>query len=225
MPALYIIIYLGIGIAFGFASQSINENKGYEGGFLWGFLLGVIGIIVVACKPERQKPQEITRQPQFYDSGLAQPVMNPGEWVCKNCGRHNQNYTGSCACGFTKEANNAYTGNQYNGAGNVGMYPVGQGYTSAPLTQPAPGYTSNPLTQPAPGYASNPPTPMGTGYSLSPNAPMGQGNMAGYQAQGAAPKSSSYTAADEIKKYKALLDQGILTEDEFNQKKKQLLGL
>ena len=39
MPALYIIIYLGIGIAFGFASQSINENKGYEGGFLWGFLL------------------------------------------------------------------------------------------------------------------------------------------------------------------------------------------
>ena len=107
----------------------------------------------------------------------------------------------------------------------MGMYPVGQGYTSAPLTQPAPGYTSNPLTQPAPGYASNPPTPMGTGYSLSPNAPMGQGNMAGYQAQGAAPKSSSYTAADEIKKYKALLDQGILTEDEFNQKKKQLLGL
>ena len=34
-----------------------------------------------------------------------------------------------------------------------------------------------------------------------------------------------YSAADEILKYKKLLDQGILTEEEFNQKKKQLLGL
>lgn len=31
--------------------------------------------------------------------------------------------------------------------------------------------------------------------------------------------------ADEIKKYKELLDSGVITEDEFNQKKKQLLGL
>lgn len=31
--------------------------------------------------------------------------------------------------------------------------------------------------------------------------------------------------ADEIKKYKGLLDEGIITGEEFNQKKKQLLGL
>lgn len=30
---------------------------------------------------------------------------------------------------------------------------------------------------------------------------------------------------DEIKKYKELLDSGVITEEEFNQKKKQLLGL
>ncbi len=30
---------------------------------------------------------------------------------------------------------------------------------------------------------------------------------------------------DELKKYKELLDSGVITEDEFNQKKKQLLGL
>ena len=33
------------------------------------------------------------------------------------------------------------------------------------------------------------------------------------------------SAADEIKKFKELLDQGIITEEEFNQKKKELLGL
>lgn len=36
---------------------------------------------------------------------------------------------------------------------------------------------------------------------------------------------NGFSAADEIKKYKELLDQGVLTEEEFNKKKKQLLGL
>lgn len=33
------------------------------------------------------------------------------------------------------------------------------------------------------------------------------------------------TSADEIKKYKELLDMGIITQEEFDAKKKQLLGL
>jgi len=33
------------------------------------------------------------------------------------------------------------------------------------------------------------------------------------------------SAADEIKKFKVLLDDGILTQEEFNAKKKQLLGV
>ena len=36
-------------------------------------------------------------------------------------------------------------------------------------------------------------------------------------------KSSS--ATEEIKKFKELFDSGIITEDEFNKKKKDLLGL
>ena len=35
----------------------------------------------------------------------------------------------------------------------------------------------------------------------------------------------SYKQADEIKKYAELKDRGIITEEEFNAKKKQLLGL
>ena len=37
------------------------------------------------------------------------------------------------------------------------------------------------------------------------------------------PTSSVYSIADEIKKYKELLDEGVITEAEFNRKKQQLL--
>ena len=37
--------------------------------------------------------------------------------------------------------------------------------------------------------------------------------------------TSHFSSADELKKYKDLLDSGIITQDEFDAKKKQLLGL
>ena len=36
---------------------------------------------------------------------------------------------------------------------------------------------------------------------------------------------SSVSSADELGKYKTLLDQGVITQEEFDAKKKQLLGL
>ena len=53
---LYIVIALACMCGFGFVTQTINKNKGYEGGFAWGFFLGFIGIIVVACKPSMIAP-------------------------------------------------------------------------------------------------------------------------------------------------------------------------
>ena len=44
-------------------------------------------------------------------------------------------------------------------------------------------------------------------------------------APGPAPAASGTSAADEIRKYKELLDEGIITQEEFDAKKKQLLGL
>ncbi|WP_242831373.1 SHOCT domain-containing protein [Desulfitobacterium dehalogenans] len=38
-------------------------------------------------------------------------------------------------------------------------------------------------------------------------------------------KNTSLSAADEIKKYKELLDIGAISQDEYEAKKKQLLGL
>lgn len=38
-------------------------------------------------------------------------------------------------------------------------------------------------------------------------------------------QSTAVSSADEIKKYKELLDMGIITQEEFDAKKKQLLGI
>ncbi len=41
----------------------------------------------------------------------------------------------------------------------------------------------------------------------------------------AAPQGGGVDPVEELQKYKSLLDQGILTQDEFDKKKKELLGL
>jgi len=49
-----------------------------------------------------------------------------------------------------------------------------------------------------------------------------------YQLETAAAKTApapAVSAADELKKFKELLDMGIITQEEFDAKKKQLLGL
>ena len=51
------------------------------------------------------------------------------------------------------------------------------------------------------------PTPQPSTYSTQPQA------------------SPQTTTADELMKYKSLLDAGAITEEEYNEKKKQLLGL
>lgn len=50
-------------------------------------------------------------------------------------------------------------------------------------------------------------------------------DMAGVNTPEPQPVQTGVSAADEIRKYKSLLDDGIITEEEFTAKKKQLLGL
>lgn len=45
------IIYCAQGIVFGFITRYIACSKGYDGGFWWGFFLGVLGLIVVCVRP------------------------------------------------------------------------------------------------------------------------------------------------------------------------------
>ena len=40
-----------IPIVFGLICRAISNGRGMKGGFWWGFLLGIIGVIVVAVRP------------------------------------------------------------------------------------------------------------------------------------------------------------------------------
>ena len=41
-----------IPIVFGLICRAISNSRGMKGGFWWGFLLGIIGVIVVAVRPK-----------------------------------------------------------------------------------------------------------------------------------------------------------------------------
>lgn len=48
---IMLLSMIGVQCIFGSITRSMNRDKGYDGGFAWGFFLGIIGIIVVAVRP------------------------------------------------------------------------------------------------------------------------------------------------------------------------------
>lgn len=54
MEIIIVAIILINSAICGVISRVINQNKGYEGGFSWGFWLGELGILVVVCKTDKR---------------------------------------------------------------------------------------------------------------------------------------------------------------------------
>lgn len=77
----------------------INEHKGYIGRATWG-LLGLIGIIIVACRSNNTKGTQVTQQDVYNKN---QQILSTGGWQCYKCGSANYAHTGSCGCGMTKQ--------------------------------------------------------------------------------------------------------------------------
>ncbi|MBR6385798.1 MAG: hypothetical protein IKS03_06750 [Ruminococcus sp.] len=93
VSSVWIIVSIVItALICGFATKTINENKGYEGGFLWGFLCGFIGLIVMACKPVSK---DFYKNESYEDKKESQTV-----WNCETCGFANLTTYKSCRnCG------------------------------------------------------------------------------------------------------------------------------
>lgn len=109
MPELIIVIVWGV--VWGAIATAVSAHKGEEGGFWWGFFLGFIGVIIVACQSNnnfqsidyRSSPLMNSNSSSNIPKGSSIPI---GEgWECKNCGRVNPNYTGTCGCGTSKNHN------------------------------------------------------------------------------------------------------------------------
>ena len=73
-----ILVWLVMSIIFGCIANVINTKKGYDGGFAWGFLLWIIGVIIVGCRPEKNNSRnsakiteadEIKKYKELLDSG------------------------------------------------------------------------------------------------------------------------------------------------------------
>ena len=88
-------------IIFGLITKHINESKGYTGGFAWGFWLSIIGIIVVACKPDNRAYSHASSR--YEAERRDRELLADGGWKCLSCGRVNNQFTTYCICGKTKE--------------------------------------------------------------------------------------------------------------------------
>lgn len=157
-----LIGYIIVWSIFGMISKHINESKGYDGGFAWGFWLGIIGIIVVACRADNRSSY-ISSQGSGTSLGDNSSVVSspnrlagPNEWKCHFCGRINQDYVTTCLCGHGKGER-----------------------------------------LPAPAPKSD--------LSIS------------------SAKSSANDIMSELKKYKEMLDAGLITEEDYENKKKELM--
>ncbi len=54
----YLLVYLIVGVVCGFVCMAIASSRNMNGGFWWGFWLGIIGIIIVAVRPnDNYSPQ------------------------------------------------------------------------------------------------------------------------------------------------------------------------
>lgn len=84
----------------GFITLAINRRKGYDGGFWWGFLLGNIGIIIVACRARVEPEYSSSSQSDSHQSPQSTLVPTASEkpvWICVKCGKENGLLSKFCA--------------------------------------------------------------------------------------------------------------------------------
>lgn len=66
--------YLLVGLIFGAITKKMGETKGYTNQFWWGFFLGIIGLIVVAVRPDMNQKIIVQQVPQQTNQQSADDV-------------------------------------------------------------------------------------------------------------------------------------------------------
>ena len=229
MIFVYIFIIIFWGCIWGFATQSVIQNRGYdENWFWWGFFFGFIALIVAASKPQAQHTMA-SDQPMYpkaappansqlmYPKAAAggyQPmypkaaktaemdsdeyILAHGGWKCV-CGRVNPEIVTSCKCGRSK---------------------------SAAKEEQAAAQKRIALRANLPVIAAEPVNDEAKNAETKENVALDE--KAPEKTEDPSVTADLQAELDHIhvlKEYKALLDDGVLTQEEFDAKKKQLLNL
>lgn len=178
---ILIVSYLIVGVICGFICKAIASSRNMDGGFWWGFWLGIIGIIIVAVRPNDSRPTYSSsnsspglsivnnsnsparsiNHSSYYNNMMSDSIPQNG-WRCTQCGKPHYDYETSCSCGKSK-------------------FDVSDILKEKTEEQP--------------------------------------------KGESTEKKQSSFSEADEILKFKELLDDGIITQEEFDAKKKKILGI
>ena len=146
-------------LVWGFATSAVVRNRGYgeeDDKWFWlGFFFSIIAFVVALTKPVKQPPltySERERERKQNELDWQQEMLDNGGWKCI-CGRVNDQYVSSCACGRSRSN--------------------GEKKSIPDLSQ----------------------------------------------------RTEEKSDAEKIREFKALMDDGIITQEEFDEKKKQILGL
>ena len=174
---LVIVSLLIFNIICGAISEKINREKGYDGGFAWGFLLCILGIVVTAVRPYRQyiktRNNTVSEVPHIF-------------W-CTGCGStfssSNSKHTEcpTCKCTLKETTILAEDWRRLSSEEKLQLkreFANGKHIKSSL-------YNDNNKEK---------------------------------------TDSSSFSKADEIRKFKALLDEGAITEEEYEKAKTKLLS-
>lgn len=187
-----ILVYLVMATIFGAITRYVADSKGYDGGFWWGFFLGIIGLLVVGFRPDQTAQPSAPTGSAYWDNlqgGSDTPSTTHAMWRCV-CGTANPVTLSYCTrCRRTRsEANNGarekcpHCG-AMNRSGNDTCFACGKPIhgDEQPVQE----------TQPT---------------------------------RDAMPTQAQRQAMTLLESLGALHDQGILTDEEFTEKKKQILS-
>lgn len=181
----YLIGWIINSVVFGFITLYVAESKGYDGGFWWGFWLGIIGLLVVGFRPDNTE-QHYSHTSSELPAWASSSSANLPSWTCV-CGAKNSGSLDYCqACRRNKsESTVPKKICPHCGAGNK-------------ATNTLCFACDKPLDE-------NHPTPQQTPTAVSSEE-----------------TSSDYITT--LEKLGKLREQGILTEEEFQQKKSEILA-
>lgn len=241
------LIFFGIiiwGIIWGAVCRITMSNKGYDsaGWFFCGFFLGLIGLIICACQPSKQiqyganpysanqynynntpnygsrsttvcKSCGATNSSSSFHCQSCGAKLSPavsarntgkeGSWKCL-CGAKNFAYENAChRCGASKHdvLNNMHGSSTTDNYWTCGCGTIN--FNTRNFCKKCGHPNPNPITTPTTNSEEKTlPTQLKTEQ-----------------------KSSSASLADQLKEFKSLLDQGLITEADFEAKKKQILGI